>query len=93
MIRQQPTTDVERARINIVFNDLEPLMVNLMARWNDEKEYEDIADYGEVIRKRLPEGFELTGMQKRPFGFKFKVDGKHYKMEITGRQYTWRAKL
>lgn len=44
------------------------LLCNLWERWQDEKEYEDIEDYGKVIAKEL--GFKSVEMSKRPFGFK-----------------------
>ena len=41
------------------------VMCNLYYRWQDEKEYEDINDYLEIIRKHIPEAEKMT---KRPFG-------------------------
>lgn len=40
----------------------------LYLRWLDEKEYEDIEDYGKALARQL--GFEVE-MTKKPFGFKF----------------------
>lgn len=37
----------------------------LRERWQDEKEYEDINDYLEVIKKLVP---QATKIYKRPFG-------------------------
>lgn len=42
------------------------MLCNLWERWQDEKEYEDIADYGKVISKEL--GVDVS-MDNRPFGF------------------------
>lgn len=44
------------------------LIGNLYGRWLDEREYEDINEYGKVISDKL--GFPVK-MTKRPFGFKF----------------------
>ena len=42
------------------------LIFNLAERWDDEKKYEDIKDYFEVIKKKIPEAIK---MHKQPFGF------------------------
>jgi len=42
---------------------------SLYERWQDEKEYEDIADYLTAIKKSIPEAYAIT---KRPFGIKCK---------------------
>lgn len=43
----------------------------LWARWQDEKEYEDINDYLKAIQIRIPGAFKMT---KRPFGFVSRCD-------------------
>ena len=43
-------------------------LTGLYWRWLDEKDYEDIEEYGAVISSTL--GFPVK-MTKRPFGFKF----------------------
>lgn len=48
------------------------LVVNLYERWLDEKEYEDINEYGEYLEKQLGFDEDTLLMTKRPFGFKFK---------------------
>ena len=53
------------------------LIVNLYWRWLDEREYEDINEYGKVIASKL--GFPVQ-MTKRPFGFKF----DNYQAKVTG---------
>lgn len=32
----------------------------LYDRWQDEKEYEDISEYLEVIKKEIPEAYDIT---------------------------------
>ena len=44
----------------------------LRARWQDEKQYEDIVDYKKHLEKNYP-FLNIVKMQKRPFGFIFKV--------------------
>ena len=79
--------------INATFNTLSNLMGNLVGRWLDEKEHEDINEYGLAISKHLPKELTLTRMLKRPFGFTFKVageEGKVYQMTISAKgTYQW----
>lgn len=53
---------------------------NLWERWQDEKEYEDINEYGKVLFKKLTElhpnfGVTYVGANKRPFGIRVTIDG------------------
>lgn len=44
-------------------------MAYLYRRWQDEKQYEDINEYGDAIKKVLPKkGVTFLRMSKRPFG-------------------------
>ncbi len=67
----------------------------LYARWQDEREYEDINDYGTAISPRLERhgGVTFKKMQKRPFGFVFMVDNRDYEMIISNRTMQVRQKL
>lgn len=57
---------------------------NLATRWADEKEYEDIADYGDVLKSIMPAGCVYVGMSKSPFGVDFSaVSGKKYRLKAT----------
>ncbi|MEF9983752.1 MAG: hypothetical protein RR806_07495 [Oscillospiraceae bacterium] len=47
------------------------LFCNLYERWQDEKDYEDIAEYLKVIQKSIPEAIKIT---KRPFSVMCKCD-------------------
>ena len=52
-------------------------------RWCDEKEYEDFEDYSNYMKKQLSENLpEATFIKatKRPFGFRFKIDGHLFRM-------------
>ena len=78
-----------------MFHKLENVMYTLYGRWQDEKEYEDIADYGVTLRSYLPEGFELTKMHKKPFGFEFTLEsnpGAVYFVKMTAKEYSWGRK-
>lgn len=37
-------------------NNNQQLLCNLYSRWQDEKEHEDIRDYGARLAKELPDG-------------------------------------
>ena len=85
-----PTSPADLERINTMFASLTDFLSNLFGRWQDEREYEDIADYGKAIAAQLPEGFKLIAMQKRPFGFKFGIGTDAvYKMTANSRSIGW----
>ena len=63
----------------------------LYSRWQDEKDYEDPAEYLESMKKRgLEHGVVVTKFTKRPFGCEFECDGKKYKLTIGSRQYAYK---
>lgn len=68
-----PTTPANLAKIEKFVNKILPKVANLAARWADESGYEDITDYQRVLAKSMPKGWAITGMTKRPFGFKFNI--------------------
>lgn len=81
-----PTAPADLNRINGMFRTVAPMVAQLAGRWLDEKDFEDINDYGNVIRGNLPEGFTLSAMTKRPFGFKFSIGtDATYHMTVTAR--------
>ena len=47
----------------------------LFARWQDEKEFEDFAEYEKVMKKNVGEveGVKFVKASKRPFGFTLKI--------------------
>lgn len=89
IIQTLPHTKV---RINEVFSAKADFLATLRDRWQDEKEYEDFADYVEAMKKALPADIHLVKMTKSPFGFTFTVDnqpGAVYEMRATARQVRW----
>jgi hypothetical protein len=58
---------------------------NLHERWQDEKEYEDIADYAAPLQSVLPAECVIEKMTKRPFGCKLAVRGAPFKLFLTPR--------
>ena len=84
------TTPEALARIDAWVSSLEGLMSTLDARWQDERDYEDLDDYAAPIRKTLPAGFTLLAMQRRPFGFTFSIGTDAvYAVEMTAKHYGW----
>lgn len=71
---QNRTSAVDTARIDAMFAAIAETMGNLYYRWQDEKDYEDIEDYGKVMAKGLPQGFTMSKVTKSPFGFRFQLD-------------------
>jgi hypothetical protein len=85
------TTPADLKRINAMFDRMQDPVSSLFSRWQDEAKYEDIANYGKAIANRLPKGFSLTKMTKRPFGFEFSIgNGALYAMQATSRQISWK---
>ena len=90
-VKKQPTTPENLARINAMFKGIEDLACNLAARWQDEKEFEDINDYAKVLQAKLPEGFKLVKMTKAPFGFQFSIGTEAlYVIKICARSVEWK---
>lgn len=48
-------------------NRSEEILAQLSMRWEDEKDYENIDDYSELVRKVV--GKRFIAMTKDPFGF------------------------
>jgi uncharacterized protein YaaR (DUF327 family) len=68
-----PTSPENIKRINDMFNNVSDLVERLAARWQDEKEYEDIITYKDVIQRQIPKEFVIAAMTKKPFGFQFTI--------------------
>lgn len=73
-----------------VLDSTSKLIGTLYCRWQDEKEYEDIKDYGVPIKAAIKDikSVKTVTMTKSPFGFKFTcVDGSKYRCFVKGEQY------
>jgi hypothetical protein len=81
-----PTSPENLARIEAMFETLSPTMANLAERWADEHEYENIEEYRAVIFAKLPAGFTIGRMTRRPFGFVFTIGtDAEYRYTATAR--------
>ncbi len=75
-------------KANRIFTAAFGTMEYLYDRWQDERQYEDIRDYGaRVVPHVEAEGGRFLAMSKRPFGFTFEVDGSTYSATINERNY------
>lgn len=55
------------------------LMAQLWSRWQDEKGFEDIAEYTIPLAKSYP---NVTQAHRKPFGFSFRCDDGTLRIEI-----------
>ena len=84
------TTTVDKDRIDAFYRRIQEGMLNLHARWQEEKEYEDFNDYENVFRTWIPKGFALIKATKRPFGFTFQVGTDAvYSITCSSKTYSW----
>lgn len=87
-----PTSKENLARIEKMFNDIQLLLSNLYGRWLDEREYEDINSYSVVLEKIMPDGLTIVKMNKKPFGFNFRIEGfdAEYQMFCKSGSIGWK---
>ncbi len=65
------------------YQEAQETMCNLAGRWQDESEYEDIADYQKVIEPLAAKhGLKIVRMQKRPFGVIAQSGARKYCVSI-----------
>jgi len=86
-------TDPKQPSVNAsnFFQRVESLMATLAGRWQDEGQYEDIKEYTKPIQEVANHyGVTITGMTKRPFGCTFTVDGRTYKLTLSGSKYAYK---
>ena len=64
---------------NKVNDENATMLFNMYGRWQDEKHYEDINDYLEVIKQKIPQAFKIS---KRPFAITCKCDDGDIKISV-----------
>lgn len=67
------------------------LLCYLYNRWQDEKAYEDINDYGQQFAAKFPEGWKLLKATKRPFGVQVEINGFKCEITINARGFNWKC--
>ena len=83
------TKSILQINIENLVKQTQTLMANLYERWQDEKEYEDFADYEKVIKEAVDKigGITFIKGTKRPFGFQYELCGRRlqYAVKVKGR--------
>jgi len=68
------------------FDSMEKIMSNLYARWQNEKDYEDFAEYVEVIKKNaIKNGAKFIKAGRRPFGYVWEMNDRTYQTEVSAK--------
>jgi hypothetical protein len=83
-------TNPTHTQARALYQDIKPLFENLYCRWLDEREYEDIQDYRKVLQDAIDGSTvpaKITKMLKRPFGFRFVIDGTPCQISMKGGEY------
>lgn len=82
-----------RERIDAMLNKCGSRLAELRDRWQDEKNYEDFADYVAVMQAWIPADFKFVAGSKRPFGFTFEATFAEvtavYSMTADSRSVKW----
>lgn len=94
--RQAQLTEVKTALMGFV-NSADESLGYLWARWQDEHEYEDFADYEKQMAKLLAEkgsAFTFVKATKRPFGIQCThplMPGRTISVTVTGNAIKWKV--
>lgn len=68
---------------------IEQNFFSLYYRWQDEKKYENINEYGLMLSKHLPKGWSYLSMDPEPFGFNFLLEKKVFSICYFGGEFGW----
>ena len=88
-IEETETTE-EKVKAFYAEDRVVDLINNLYARWQHESEYEDFADYAALMEKLfegMDDSFTFVKAVQRPFGMKFKVDGRLFRISASRSRY------
>ena len=79
-----------KAKAHQIWIDAEKTLTNLYSRWLDEKEYEDIAEYGKVVKPIIEKnGGTFLKMNRSPFGFNYLLGPWQITVKINRTTYTY----
>ena len=80
-----------KAAASALFDEIQDVMLCLYERWQDEREYEKIEDYGKPLITQVSLiGGEFKKMVKRPFGFIYDLAGATYQVKMTSKSYSYK---
>ncbi len=88
----QPQAPAKSLVAAAIFEDvaIQDRMANLYCRWQDEKEYEDIAEYAKAIEPAFAaHGAKMIKATKKPFGFVVEVDGGKFHYTVNSRSISY----
>tara|TARA_R110000796_G_scaffold16726_8_gene52148 strand:+ start:166 stop:438 length:273 start_codon:yes stop_codon:yes gene_type:complete len=69
-------------QLDELFDNVAPTISNLLGRWKEESQFEDFADYAEVMKKALPAHATFIRATKRPFAVVFSLAGDDRKFQV-----------
>lgn len=95
-----PLSEDTKNMVGKIFKGMETCLVNLWCRWQDEKEYEDWADYEKVIKQTFEDIAQKVGVTgatfikavKRPMGAIFEYEGWSFQLKMSSRDYDCSAR-
>lgn len=70
----------------VFFRSVQSKLEYLYDRWQDEKEYEDFAEYKKVAQGYCTGDVKFEKLTKSPFALTFTSDGHTYTAKINSRQ-------
>jgi len=83
-----------KSHINTIFEKMQEPILYLFGRWQEEREYEDWADYEQKMREEFAKVSShvaalIIKCTKRPFGLTFIIDGWEIVFKATASEYRW----
>ena len=73
-----------------IHSDLAEVAENLYSRWQDERKYENFADYIAHMQTAMPKGARITKMTSRPFRVEYTlVCGTRRWITVSSRTAQW----
>jgi hypothetical protein len=88
-MNQNPENITNKDKAIEFFKKTQELMTTLWARWQDEKQYEDIKDYQMPLNTIATScGVTIMKMNKRPFGCDIQVGDQAFQLRINSQNYS-----
>jgi len=85
------TLSPEGTLVHAFFVESSDMLQNLAARWQDEQQYEDIADYAKPLEAAASKhGVKIVKMHGRPFGVTLNVNGRLFRITVNSRTLSWK---
>ena len=95
---KQFLSSLAKKQINILFKNMSNILDNLYTRWQDEREYEDWAEYERCLKNNLSQvaesndiAIEIKKVTKRPFGIHFNLDNCCVTLYVNATTIGWKC--